>query len=142
MTDDPSKETRLPVVDERLTLEKRPVVTSRLRVRTHTESVETTASAELDGEEIEITRVPVDRIVETTPETRVEGDVTILPVVEERVVVEKFLVLKEEIHIRRRPTRERVDVPVSLRRQHAVFERIDPETGAVISKDTHPHRKD
>jgi stress response protein YsnF len=42
------------------------------------------------------------RIVETAPEIRTEGDVTILPVVEEVLVVEKRLVLKEELHIRRR----------------------------------------
>jgi hypothetical protein len=36
------------------------------------------------------------RMVETAPEIRTEGDVTILPVVEKR------LILKEELHIRRR----------------------------------------
>jgi stress response protein YsnF len=42
------------------------------------------------------------RMVETAPEIRTESDVTILPVVEEVLVVEKRLVLKEELHIRRR----------------------------------------
>jgi stress response protein YsnF len=47
-------------------------------------------------------RAAMGRMVETAPEIRTESDVTILPVVEEVLVVEKRLVLKEELHIRRR----------------------------------------
>jgi stress response protein YsnF len=39
-------------------------------------------------------------------------------------VVEKRLVLKEELHIRRRVTHENVEVPVTLRKQRAVIERL------------------
>ena len=53
-------------------------------------------------ETVEVTRVPIDKVVETAPEIRTDGDVTIVPVLEEVLVVEKRLVLKEELHIRRR----------------------------------------
>jgi stress response protein YsnF len=76
---------------------------------------------------VEVTRVPIDRMVETAPEIRTEGDVTILPVVEEVLVVEKRLVLKEEVHIRRRVTTETAEVPVTLRKQRVEVERIDPD---------------
>jgi hypothetical protein len=60
-------------------------------------------------EEAGVERIPVNRLVDTAPETRTEGDVTIIPIVEEVMVVEKRLLLKEEIHIRR--TRNQVREP-------------------------------
>ena len=50
---------------------------------------------------------------------RIEGDVTIIPVFEETVVVEKKLTLKEEIHIRRRSATEIFETAMTLRRQRA-----------------------
>jgi stress response protein YsnF len=65
----------------------------------------------------------VDRIFDEAPETRTEGGVTIVPVLEEVLFVEKRLVLKEELHIRRQATTETVEVPVTLRRQRAIVDR-------------------
>jgi stress response protein YsnF len=48
---------------------------------------------------------------------------TIIPVLEEVLVVEKRLVLKREIRIRMRPTSETAEIPVSLRKQRAKVER-------------------
>ena len=72
--------------------------------------------------------MPVGCIVETAPDVRTEGDLTIVPVVEEVLVVEKRLVLKEELHIRRTSQTEVVEVPVTLRKQRAVVERQVPHT--------------
>ena len=49
---------------------------------------------------VEIKRVPINRTIASVPPTREIDGVTILPVVEEVVVVERQLVLKEEIHVR------------------------------------------
>ncbi|WP_457094449.1 YsnF/AvaK domain-containing protein [Microvirga sp. P5_D2] len=117
----------IPLVEETATVGKRQVVTGRVRVQTVTDTVEELAHADVQRETVEVTRVPIDRIIETTPEIRTEGDVTILPVVEEVLVVEKRLVLKEELHIRRRVERETVEVPGTLRKQRAVVERTDPD---------------
>lgn len=114
----------IPITEEELHLDKRTVTTGKVRVQTsvdvETELVKTT----LDGEAVEVTRVPVDRIVDRAPEVRTENDVTIIPVLEEVLVVEKRLVLKEELHIHRRRTVENVEVPVELRKQHATIERV------------------
>lgn len=115
------------VTEERLDLQKRRVVTGGVRLRTETQSHDELVSAELNGESVEVTRVPVDREVATPPDIRHEGDVTIVPVLEERLVVEKRLVLVEEIHLRRKPTQERVEIPVTLRRQNVVVDQIDPD---------------
>jgi len=124
--------TTIALAQETVEFGKRRVVTSRVRVRTETDVIQTVATGDLDGETIEITRVPVDAFIDAAPEIRVEGDLTILPVVEEVLVVEKRLVLVEEVHIRRVPTRQAVEIPQTLRRQRAVVERIDPETGEML----------
>ena len=115
----------VPIVEEELRVEKREVSTGKVRVRTKTEVSDEVARATLEGESIEVTRVPVGREIESAPAVRTEGDLTIIPVVEEIVIVEKRLVLKEEIHLRRTVTREDVAVPVQLRKQHAVIENAD-----------------
>ena len=117
----------IPLVEETATVGKRQVVTGHVRVQTVTDTVEELARTDVQRETVEVTRVPIDRMVETAPEIRTEGDVTILPVVEEVLVVEKRLVLKEELHIRRRVETETVEVPVTLRKQRAVVEREAPE---------------
>ena len=129
--DDPQ---HLMLAEETVSVDNRPIVTGRVRVRSETDTVETTARADLEGEALEVTRVPVDRPVDAPPPVRTEGDLTIFPVVEEVLVVEKRLYLKEEIHVRRQLTNEAVEIPVTLQRQRAVVERIDPETGDVATE--------
>ena len=65
---------------------------------------------------------------------RQEGDTTILPVVEETVVVERRLILTEEIHIRRLHVSERHQEAVILRKQEAVITRIDPYELRLLEK--------
>ena len=116
-----------PLVEETAIVGKREVITGRVRVQTVTDAIEELARADVQRETVDVTRVPIDRIVETAPEIRTEGDVTIVPVLEEVLVVEKRLVVKEELHIRRRVESEAVEVPVSLRKQRAIVERLVPD---------------
>lgn len=113
----------VPLLQEEVHIGKREVSAGKVRIRTATETFEEIARETLQGETVEVTRVPVDRIVNEAPETRTEGGVTIVPVLEEVLFVEKRLVLKEELHIRRQATTETVEVPVTLRRQRAIVER-------------------
>ena len=117
----------IPLVEETATIGKRDVLTGRVRVQTVTDTVEELARADVQRETVEVTRVSIDRMIETAPEIRTEGDVTIVPVVEEVLVVEKRLLLKEELHIRRRIETETVEVPVALRKQRAIVEREGPD---------------
>lgn len=105
-------------------VDKRSVATGKVRIRSVVDTIEDVARASLEGERVEINRVAIDREVEVAPQVRTEGDVVIVPVLEEVLVVEKRLVLKEELHIRRHATHENVEVPVTLRKQRAVIERV------------------
>jgi stress response protein YsnF len=116
---------KIQIVEETASVEKQRVVTGRIRVTTSSTTVEDLAEATLDGVRVEVARERMDQEITSVPETRVEGDTTIIPVVEEIVVVEKRLVLVEEIRIRKIATTEEVAVPVKLRKQTATVERID-----------------
>lgn len=121
-------ETRtIPVVEETARIEKQAVETGRVRVRTETETHDQILRESLRSDSVAVTRVPVNRTLsdgEAAPVARVEDGVTIIPVLEEILVVEKRLVLKEEVHIRQTSADEDVEVPVTLRKQRAVVERL------------------
>lgn len=117
----------LTLAEERAFVTKRRYESGVVRVRTVTEERDHIERAALEFETAEVTHHPVNQFVDAMPQPREEGDLTILPVVEERLVVEKRLFVTEEIHIRRVRRTEDVELPVSLRRQHAVVERLDPD---------------
>jgi uncharacterized protein (TIGR02271 family) len=118
----------LPLVEEDMRINKREVTTGRVRVSTRT--IEHTELARLDlaSDDVEVVRVAVGREVSEAPQVRVEGQVTIIPVLEEVMVVEKRLVLREELHVRRTRTVETFQEPIALRRQEAVVERVAEDT--------------
>ena len=133
MTDDQTGEA-VPLLEEEMRVDKRSVATGKVRVRSVVDTIEEVARAALAEDRVEVTRVPLNREVSAAPPVRTEGEVTIVPVMEEVLVVEKRLVLKEELHIRRRVTHENVEVPVTLRKQRAVIERLTAD-GQVIIED-------
>jgi uncharacterized protein (TIGR02271 family) len=113
----------IPLVEERLAVSKRAVESGRLRVRIAVDEREERVPAELAHDEIEVERVPRNIAVSELPAVRLEGGTTIIPVVEEQLVVEKRLVLVEEIHIHRRTATSVEEIPVLLRSERAVVER-------------------
>jgi uncharacterized protein (TIGR02271 family) len=83
---------------------------------------------------VEVERVPVNKAVSQLPSVRLEGSTTIIPVVEEVVVVEKRLILVEEIHVRRKSVAETRQIPVVLRSEQVRIEGsgdLDGADGAV-----------
>lgn len=126
MTQDHDRQT-VPIIEERLTVTKQKRVTDRVRVSTSTETVDKLIPVDFDHVDVDVVRVPIERDIDTVPDIVTEGDLTIIPVVEERIVVTRQLVLREEIHIRRIVHRETSDIPVSIRRQSALIEQLGPQ---------------
>jgi len=112
----------IPLVEERVSVTKREVEAGRLRVQVSVEERQDQVPVELSHDEFEIERVPVNKAVNALPSVRLEGSTTIIPVVEEVVVVEKRLVVVEEIHVRRKSTTETRQIPVTLRSERARIE--------------------
>lgn len=115
----------IPLVEERLEVGKRQVESGRVRVRVAVDTREEIVPAELARDRVEIRRVPRNVAVAELPGVRLEGDTTIIPVVEEQLVVEKRLVLIEEIHVVRRTETAVEQIPVTLRSERGEIERED-----------------
>ena len=114
---------------EELRVTRRVVDRGGVRVRVSVNERDEAVDVLLREQGVEVERVPIGRVVEHPPETRQEGDTLVIPIVEEILVVERRLVLKEEVRVRRterqRPTRE----TARLRSEIAEVESIAPREG-------------
>jgi stress response protein YsnF len=117
----------IPLHEEEVSLSRREIKKANVQVALVTGTREQLIDEELTHVRVEIERVPIDRTVEVAPPTRQEGDITIIPVVEEIVVVERRLVLKEEVRVRRVSTKEQHQETLVLRQQEAVVTREEPD---------------
>ncbi len=117
-------EMKIPLFEETMSVSKHVVPTSLVQVSRVTHSHEQLIDELLNREEIEIQRTPIDQVIDTMPPIRQDEDVMVIPVVEEVVRVERHLVLKEEVRIRRIRTTERFQDRVTLRKQEAVITRL------------------
>jgi stress response protein YsnF len=127
--DEDDRGVTIPVVEERAVVRKRRKVTGAVRVRTVVREAEEVVDEPVSVERAEVERVPVGRWVEAPPGVRQEGETTVIPVLEEVVVVEKRLRLVEEVRVTRRRRTERAAERVALRREEVVVERLDPAGG-------------
>ena len=130
-----SDEQVIPLHEEVLSVGKRAVERARVRITTEVRERQETVEQELDRETVEVVRVPVGRPVDSAPEPRQEGDVLIVPVVEEELVVTKRLVLKEELHIRKTITRRTERITETLRSEEAAIFREGVREDAVLRED-------
>lgn len=127
----------VPVLEEGVIAGAKPVKTGAVRVEKHVEKRVRKVQAPLVQENVEIRRVPVNRVVTEMPGVRKQGQTTIIPVVEEELVISKRLVVREEIHLIRHHSNARVTKEVTLRRETAKVHRLDAD-GRRVDRDPHP----
>ena len=132
MTDHANEETdakasadmiRIPVVEERVSIGKRAVETGRVQVHSRVVEDRSVLSETVTSESVSVERVPIGRDIDEVPPVREEDGVVIVPVVEERLIVTRQLVLREEIRLIKREHEETVEIPVSLKRKEIEIER-------------------
>lgn len=120
---------RVPITEEVLSVEKRVVDTGRgVRVQKTVQILPVVIDETLASEEIIVQHVPIDRALEKDelmPGTRYEGNILIVPVFEEIVVVERRIRLKEELHITRIHREEPFVETVMLKSEQVSIERFD-----------------
>lgn len=119
---------RVPVFQEDIQVEKRLIETGR-GVRVHKTVAEHPVQIDehLLREGVDVKHVPVDRIVglDQAPPTRYEGDTIIVPILEEVLVVERRLRIKEEIHITKTRREEHHAETVLLKSEQVEVVRFD-----------------
>lgn len=142
-TDGSPTQMTFPVMEEELHVDKRTVDTGRgVRIHKTVSQREQTIDQPLMRDELLVEHVTVGRVIaeETPPRMRYEGDTLIVPVLEEVLVVQKQLMLKEEVHIRRQQRSVTNPQSVILRSEQVMVERFDD--GAIGNGEgggQHPH---
>ncbi len=122
----PGKAMVIPVIEEQLQVETRIVETGTVRINKKVHEEEVNVDAPVVYDNLDIERIPINEYVDTAPPAvRYEGDTMIVPILEEVVVVEKRLVLREELRITKRQVHTNVSKPVTLRKEEVTIERID-----------------
>jgi|SRR5215469_2736641 len=129
-TSGPGRAEVLQLFAEEAKVSRRTVETGRVRVATVTRTRDHLVDELLARTNVEVERVPVGQVVEAIPPVKDENGLMVIPIVEETVVLERKLVLKEELHIRRKQTTERFQQTVPLRYQTAEVTRIPPQQAA------------
>lgn len=115
-------EWRIPLVEERLKVTTRPIEAGTVRVQKRVEEVEESLTVPVVHDDVEVQRVAVNKPLNAPAQPRQEGDWLVVPVMKEVLVVEKRLMLVEEVRIRRRQVTEQQEVKDTVRR-----ERLDIE---------------
>lgn len=114
------KETEsMPLAEEQASIAKQRKVHSRISLTRSTQEVEKLLETELTHEHVDIEHVAKNYQVadDYSAEIRQEGDVLIIPVIEEQVEIITRRVLKEEIHIHKHASKEDFQQKVTLRNQ-------------------------
>ena len=118
----------LPVMEEQLDIRKVAVETGAVRVRKIVHQESRTVDMSVMQEEVAVTRVQINKVVDDKFNSRQEGDTLVIPIFKE--VVTKHLVLVEEVRITTRRSPQTSTQEVTLRREEAVVERYDAASGS------------
>lgn len=112
----------IPLVEEEVVLDRRIVELGYVQVRKTVEEHIDERSVPLRHQEVDIERVTVDRIIPAMIEPYMDGDIYVVPVIEEEVIVTRQLRLKEEIRVRR-GVGERIEtVQTPFRREQVIVD--------------------
>jgi len=114
----------VPVVREEVRVGTRAVEGGGVRVHKRVEEREEVVEQPVFREDVSVERIAIGRPIDEAIGSRQEGDTLIVPVLEEMLVVEKRLVLKEEIRITKRRVEEIERASVILREEHVDIEQI------------------
>jgi len=127
---DETGETVIPLLAEEIAVSKQVIETGRVQVSRITQEREQLIDELLAHDTVEIDRTPIGRHVDMMPAIRNEGDTVVIPIVEEVLVIERRLLLKEEVRVRRVRSTERHQESVTLRHHEAVVTRLPVEPPA------------
>jgi uncharacterized protein (TIGR02271 family) len=125
----------VPVVAEQLEVQKRKVESGGVRIRKTVSEREEVVDEPLMREEVQVRRVPVNKVVDGPVPVRHVGNTMIVSLLEEVLVVEKRLMLKEELHITKEQVESYRPQRVRLRTEEAVIERVEDGRGGYVEGD-------
>lgn len=119
----------VPLVAEQLDVQKRQIESGGVRVRKIVREHEETVDEPLLREEVNVERVPINQMVGSDANlgVRYEGETMIVPILEEVLVVEKRLLVKEELRITKQKNTASQPQKVNLRTEEVIVEPLNPQ---------------
>ena len=128
------EEHAIPVIEEQLRVEKKEVET-KVYISKQIQEEEATVEVPLQHDKVNVERIAVNQYVEERPNVRYEGDKIIIPVVQEEIVVEKKILLVEEVHINREYYQENFSKTFSLKKEIIEVTRDNTDNTSIDTSD-------
>jgi uncharacterized protein (TIGR02271 family) len=108
----------IPVIQEFLKVGKQTVETGKVVAVKKVKADQKIVTGPISRDEIDIERIPIGQYVKTAPKPfRYEGNTLVIPVVKEELVVQKKLLVVEELRITKRTVKSEFNKQVTLRRE-------------------------
>lgn len=119
----------IPVIQEELTVEKKTIETGNVRISKKVHEEESVMDVLTTSEEVIVEKKEINQYIDVAPPAiRQEGNVTIISVVKEVLIVEKRLMLVEELHVTKLKTTDSTVIRETLRKEEIEITRSIPGT--------------
>ncbi|NLG97328.1 MAG: YsnF/AvaK domain-containing protein [Chloroflexi bacterium] len=120
----------IPVIAEHLEVTKREREKGTVRVEKKVHEKEQIVDQPVIKNRVDVRRKPVNKYIDKPLSAWYEGDTLVIPVQEEVLVIEKKLVLREEIRVTQQKTEVRQPRSYKLRREEVYVNRISSDAPA------------
>jgi len=112
----------LNVLQEQVNIDKKIVESGKVVIHKKVHKEDKDVEVPVSHEEVEIKKVTINKYVTEAPDVRYEGNTTIIPVIKEVAVIEKKLLLVEEIHVIKHVVEKTEEHIVPLRKEEIQVE--------------------
>jgi uncharacterized protein (TIGR02271 family) len=113
----------VPIVQEELVVDQQKRETGKVRVHKEVKTREETIDEPGYIEELVFERVPMNKVIDSPRTARYEGKTLVIPLIEEEIVVQKRLVLREELRVTKKRREVRNKQNVVLRKEEVTIDR-------------------
>jgi uncharacterized protein (TIGR02271 family) len=116
----------IPIVVEQAQVAKREVETGRVRIQKTVATAQEQVDVPLTREQVHVARVATERYLDEPATPHYRGNTLVIPVMEEVLVVQKRLLLREEIHVTTVRAEVRHQETVTVQREQVTVTRTEP----------------
>src|ERR1051325_944854 len=117
------KENTIDVLHEQVNIDKKVVDSGKVFIHKKVYREDEEVTVPVAHEKVEIRKISVNKYVDALPAVRHEGNTTVIPVVQEVLVMEKKLLLVEEVHVIKHVVEKTEEHTVPLRKEKVEVER-------------------
>ena len=118
----------LNVLHEQVNIDKETVVSGQVIIRKNVQEANEMITVPVSHEEVKIKKVAINKYVDAAPDIRYEGQTTIIPVIKEVLIVEKKLLLVEEVHVTKHVVTQTTEHTVPVRKEEVSVEHYTNKT--------------